>query len=86
MRFKGEIMSPNEDRSPFSFNHIGMDRRTLLKTLGIGAVSAAALPMLAAGAGAVVIASLVRSPPIYDDLRERMLRADKAAKQPPSTQ
>lgn len=51
MRFKGEIMSPNEDRSPLSFNHIGMDRRTLLKTLGIGAVSAAALPMLAACTG-----------------------------------
>ncbi|SKY54655.1 chloride channel protein EriC [Mycobacteroides abscessus subsp. abscessus] len=49
-------------------------------------VTSAALPMLAAGAGAVVIASLVRSPPIYDDLRERMLRADKAAKHPPSTQ
>ncbi|MGO4383086.1 ABC transporter substrate-binding protein [Specibacter sp. RAF43] len=44
-------MAPNQDRSPFGPNRTGMDRRTLLKTLGIGAVSAAGLPLLAACTG-----------------------------------
>lgn len=35
------------------------------------------VPMLAAGAAAVIVASLVHSPPIYDALRERMLRNER---------
>ena len=42
-------------------------------------VTAVTIPMLAAGAASVIVASLLRSPPIYDDLRERMLRSDKPA-------
>ena len=34
---------------------------------------------IAAGAAAVIVASLLRSPPIYDALRERMLRAGHPA-------
>ncbi|MGA7206850.1 MAG: ABC transporter substrate-binding protein [Specibacter sp.] len=44
-------MSHNEGSSPFSSARSGFDRRTLLKTLGIGAVSAAGLPLLAACTG-----------------------------------
>ncbi len=33
-----------------------------------------AVSVLAAGAATMIVAELLRSPPIYDDLRERMLR------------
>jgi CIC family chloride channel protein len=36
------------------------------------ATTSAAVPMLAATAAAVLVAELLRSPPIYDSLRERM--------------
>jgi len=36
------------------------------------ATTAVAIPMIAATAGAVLVAELTRSPPIYDSLRERM--------------
>lgn len=42
------------------------------------ATTSVAVPMLAATAAAVVIAELLRSPPIYDSLRERMPNAKKA--------
>lgn len=44
-------MATNQDRSPFSNNRTGFDRRILLKTLGVGAISAAGLPLLAACTG-----------------------------------
>ncbi|MGK2879526.1 MAG: ClC family H(+)/Cl(-) exchange transporter [Mycobacterium sp.] len=40
------------------------------------AITSVTVPMLAAGACAVVVATVLRSPPLYDTLRERMLRAD----------
>jgi multiple sugar transport system substrate-binding protein len=44
-------MAMHDERSPFGSNRPGMDRRTLLKTLGVGAVSAAGIPLLAACTG-----------------------------------
>lgn len=44
-------MSLNEDQSPFAHKRSGLDRRTLLKTLGVGAVAAAGIPLLAACTG-----------------------------------
>ena len=42
-------------------------------------ITSVTVPLLAAGAAAVIVASLLRSPPIYDALRERMLRAGHPA-------
>ncbi|RAN72767.1 sugar ABC transporter substrate-binding protein [Bacillus sp. SRB_336] len=55
-------MSLNENRPPAGTARPGLDRRTLLKTLGVGAVGAAGIPLLAActggsGAGATPSAS-----------------------------
>lgn len=44
-------MSFNEDQSARGIIRSGFDRRTLLKTLGVGAVSAAGIPLLAACTG-----------------------------------
>ena len=44
-------MSLNEDRPTSRLIRPGFDRRTLLKTLGVGAVSAAGIPLLAACTG-----------------------------------
>lgn len=43
------------------------------------AITATAVPMLAAAGAAVLAASLVRSAPIYDTLRERMLQSSGAS-------
>ena len=40
------------------------------------ATTAVAVPMLAATAAAVLVAELLRCPPIYDSLRERMARPE----------
>ena len=40
------------------------------------ATASVAVAILAAGAAAVIVAQLLRSPPIYDVLRTRMLTAD----------
>lgn len=40
------------------------------------AITSVTVPMLTAGACAVIVATVLRSPPLYDTLRERMLRAD----------
>lgn len=40
------------------------------------ATTSVALAMITAGAIAVIITQLLRCPPIYDVLRERMLSAD----------
>ncbi|MGV9858585.1 chloride channel protein [Gordonia sp. NPDC003425] len=42
-------------------------------------VTEVTIPMLVAGAAAVIVATLMRSAPIYDSLRERMLRSDQLA-------
>ena len=44
-------MSPNEERSAFGISRSGLDRRTLLKTLGVGAAGLAGIPLLAACTG-----------------------------------
>lgn len=44
-------MSPNEERTPGGIIRPGFDRRTMLKTLGIGVVGAATIPFLAACTG-----------------------------------
>ncbi|MFW0782974.1 ClC family H(+)/Cl(-) exchange transporter [Gordonia sp. CPCC 206044] len=46
----------------------------LVLVIEMTAVTSVTIPMLISGAMAVVIASLLRSPPIYDALRVRMLR------------
>ncbi|WP_419229973.1 ClC family H(+)/Cl(-) exchange transporter [Gordonia sp. CPCC 205515] len=46
----------------------------LVLVIEMTAVTTVTIPMLTAGAMAVVVASLLRSPPIYDALRVRMLR------------
>lgn len=42
------------------------------------ATTSVTVPMLAAGAAAVIVATALRSAPLYDTLRERMLKADNA--------
>ena len=44
-------MSPNEERSAFGISRSELNRRTLLKTLGIGAAGLAGVPLLAACTG-----------------------------------
>jgi CIC family chloride channel protein len=47
----------------------------LILVVEMTATTAVIVPMLAACAGALIVPALLRSPPIYDTLRERMLRA-----------
>src|SRR5512141_718852 len=49
--FKGEIMTMHEDALRRASSQGGLDRRTLLKTLGVGAVAMAGVPLLAACTG-----------------------------------
>lgn len=44
-------MSPNEERSAFGISRSEVNRRTLLKTLGVGAAGLAGIPLLAACTG-----------------------------------
>ncbi|MDQ6751919.1 MAG: ABC transporter substrate-binding protein [Actinomycetota bacterium] len=44
-------MSPNEERYPFGISRAEVNRRTLLKTLGVGAAGLAGIPLLAACTG-----------------------------------
>ncbi|MGV9709466.1 ClC family H(+)/Cl(-) exchange transporter [Gordonia sp. NPDC003424] len=54
----------------------------LVLVIEMTAVTTVTIPMLIAGAMAVVVASLLRSPPIYDALRVRMLRQHSVADHP----
>ncbi len=68
-------MSHSEERPSLELFRAGMDRRTLLKALGVGAVGAAGLPLLAActggtdpGAGATASSSLTFGSGASDDV------------------
>ncbi|MGH8616363.1 MAG: H(+)/Cl(-) exchange transporter ClcA [Burkholderiales bacterium] len=50
----------------------------LILVVEMTATTAAIVPMLAACAGALIVPALLGSPPIYDTLRERMLRANRS--------
>ncbi|MGC4964301.1 ClC family H(+)/Cl(-) exchange transporter [Gordonia sp. DT218] len=57
----------------------------LVLVIEMTAVTTVTIPMLMSGAMAVVVASLLRSQPIYDALRVRMLRKHAVPERPPST-
>ncbi|MEE4024917.1 ClC family H(+)/Cl(-) exchange transporter [Gordonia sp. PKS22-38] len=55
----------------------------LVLVIEMTAVTTVTIPMLVSGAIAVVVASVLRSPPIYDALRIRMLRKQSEARSGP---
>ncbi|AZG46478.1 ClC family H(+)/Cl(-) exchange transporter [Gordonia insulae] len=57
----------------------------LVLVIEMTAITTVTIPMLMAGAMAVVVASLLRSQPIYDALRVRMLQRQQAADDPPTS-